>query len=133
MFFKIILIIYMRGGGLTITKPLTTKLQNYDDLDFRYTFNVNRIKWIKNIYPYSYLFLEIPGLIEWDTFEYNGICQICKEDEEDEEDEDEDEYDGEHEFTYTDSIGVVSSTSDLPKYIFFGGCAYEILSRNILM
>ena len=52
----------MKGGGLTFSKVLSEapKLTNYDDLDFRYTFSKNRIKWITNIYPYSYIFLEIP-------------------------------------------------------------------------
>ena len=129
----------MKGGGLTFSKVLSEapKLTNYDDLDFRYTFSKNRIKWITNIYPYSYIFLEIPNLIEWGEFQYRGPCEICiqNDEENDEEDDKEDDPKFNPNLTsnaalYTDSIGLVSSTSDLPKYIFFGGCAYEIISRK---
>jgi hypothetical protein len=124
----------MKGGGLTVSKVLSEapKLRNYDDLDFRYTFSKNRIKWITNIYPYSYIFLEIPNLIEWGEFQYRGPCEIRIQNDE-ENDEENPTYNPNlisNETLYTDSIGLVSSTSDLPKYIFFGGCVYEIISRK---
>jgi hypothetical protein len=130
----------MRGSGLAITRPIglseAPQLAHYNDLDFKYTFNKNRIKWIKNIYPYSYIFLEIPGLIEWENFKYRGPCQICIRNEEEEEEEE-----GVPTFNLTldvvddnDSVtrstALASSTNDLPKCIFFGGCVYEILSRK---
>ena len=131
----------MRGSGLTITRPFdlsqATKLADYDDLDFKYTFSKNRIKWIKNIYPYSYIFLEIPGLIDWSHFHYRGPCQICIRNEEEGEEKEEgvptfnqnlDVVDDNDSVTH--STGVASSTNDLPKCIFFGGCVYEILSRK---
>jgi|688.fasta_scaffold36384_2 hypothetical protein len=142
MFIKIILILillfYMKGGGLTFSTVLSDapKLTNYDNLDFRYTFSKNRIKWITNIYPYSYIFLEIPNLIEWNEFQYIGSCEICTQNPEDNPEENPEDNPTfnpnliSNDELYKYSIGLVSSTSDLPKYIFFGGCVYEIISRK---
>jgi len=128
----------MKGSGLTITRPIdlseAPKLADYDDLDFKYTFSKNRIKWIKNIYPYSYIFLEIPGLIEWEKFQYRGPCQICTINEEevvvDNPTFNPNSVESNTSTVVTHLTGLASSTKDLPKCIFFGGCVYEILSRK---
>ena len=82
---------------------------------FKYTFNVERKVWIKNLYPYADVFLEVVRDIGWNQYKYDGIG----------------EYKVYGKNSYVE-IACKSGTTAAPNPVcyFAGGCVYELLNKR---
>lgn len=81
---------------------------------FKYTFNVERKAWIKNLYPYADVFLDVVRDINWNQYKYDGIGEY--------------KVYGENRYV---EIACKSGTVGAPNPVcnFVGGCVYELLNK----
>ncbi len=77
---------------------------------FKYTLNDKRILFISTIYPYADYFFDLIIKIPFNTYTFKGEVEYYS------------EYDDK-------TININCSSTGNPTYIFFGGCAYELLNK----
>ena len=56
-------------GGL---EPLHPKIK---DIEFKYTTNISRKNWVKELYPYSEYLIHAVKNIDWDNYHFYGDCE----------------------------------------------------------
>jgi len=80
-------------------------------LIFKYTSSEKRKTWIKNMYPYSDIFLNSVREIAWNKYNYDGTCEYMN---------------------YDTGKGINKKCKSISEasFYFLGGCVYELLNKR---
>lgn len=114
--------------GLYESIPFERNLlgSSVNDSSFKYTTDSDRKRSVIAMYPFFPDLVRIPFMIDWASYSYKGPSTLL------DVEYDDDSNSVSNRF-YTTTVDVSYSKSPLKKdcFLFFGGCAYEILNHVI--